>query len=316
MTNLPLRPRSRPVQPLAELPSPLPGAEGGAASGDPAYVEPIVTYYDGTWFDYRVVWMRNLGMHWGYWDDETRNHAQSLTNMSKALASLTELKSGMRVLDAGCGVGGPALWLAGTYGVDVVGVTLSQVQLARARRYASKRGLSHLASFQIADFTALPHKDATFDVVWAQESVCHVPAEAKQAFLREAFRVLRPGGILLMEDWFRIGRPYTAEGEHLMHDWLSGWAIDDLATEEEICGWSSAAGFTEPTLRNITPNAFRSIRRLYRLAFWLSPGALLLKAMHLRSDVEQANLRSARLQWRAYQRNLWLVGLFTARKPG
>ena len=55
-------------------------------SGEPAYVEPIVKYYDGTWFDYRVVWMRGLGMHWGYWDDQTRNHAQSLTNMTRALA--------------------------------------------------------------------------------------------------------------------------------------------------------------------------------------------------------------------------------------
>ena len=292
----------------------LPGADEQADA--PAYVAPIVKYYDGTWFDYRVVWMRNLGMHWGYWDDDTTNHAQSLTNMSRALAELTEFKPGMRVLDAGCGVGGPALWLAATYGVDVLGVTLSQVQLERARRYATRRGLSHLATFQIADFTALPHKDGTFDVVWAQESVCHVPAEAKRAFLREAFRVLRPGGVLLMEDWFRIARPYTAEGEALMADWLSGWAIDDLVTEEEICGWSTAAGFVEPVLRNITPHAFRSIRRLRRLAFWLSPGGMLLKAMHLRTDVEQANLRSARLQWHAYQRNLWLVGLFTAKKPG
>lgn len=282
----------------------------------PSYVEPIVKYYDGTWFDYRVVWMRNLGMHWGYWDDETRNHAESLTNMSRELALLGNLKPGMRVLDAGCGVGGPALYLAGTYGVDVVGVTLSEVQLGRARRYAAKRGLDRQASFQIADFTALPHKDATFDVVWAQESVCHVPAEAKQTFLREAFRVLRPGGRILMEDWFRYSRPYTADGEALMKEWLDGWAIDDLATTEEITSWTAAAGFEDVGLKNITHNAFRSIRRLHRLAVWLAPGGMLLKGLGLRSDVEQANLRSAKLQWHTYQRNLWLVGLMSATKPG
>ena len=281
----------------------------------PSYVEPIVKYYDGTWFDYRVVWMRNLGMHWGYWDDQTRNHAESLVNMSRALASLAELKPGMRVLDAGCGVGGPALWLAGTYGVEVVGVTLSEVQLARARRYAAKRRLDHLVRFEIADFTALPYGDASVDVVWAQESVCHVPADAKQAFLREAGRVLRPGGRLLMEDWFRIARPYTADGEALMHEWLSGWAIDDLATSDEICAWSREAGLCDVDLRNITPFAFRSIRRLHRLAFWLAPGGLILKGLHLRSDIEQANLRSAKLQWAAYQRNLWLIGLLSATKP-
>src|SRR5260370_35975018 len=128
----------------------------------PAYVEPIVKYYDGTWFDYRVVWMRGLGMHWGYWDDQTRNHAQSLTNMSRALAERASLRPGMRVLDAGCGVGGPALWLAQTYGVDVLGVTLSEVQLARAPKYAARRKLEHLVRFEIADFTALPYDGGPF----------------------------------------------------------------------------------------------------------------------------------------------------------
>ena len=289
-------------------------ATAASSGGQAAYVAPIVEYYDGTWFDYRVVWMRNLGMHWGYWDDDTANHAQSLTNMSRELASLATLRPGMRVLDAGCGVGGPALWLAATYGVEVVGVTLSEVQLGRARKYAAKRKLDHLVSFEIADFTKLAQADGTFDVVWAQESVCHVPAAGKQAFLSEANRVLKPGGRLLMEDWFRIDRPYPGDGERLMHEWLSGWAIDDLATTDEITGWSRDAGFEAVNLRNITPYAFRSIRRLHRLAVWSAPGALLLRGLRLRSPIEQANLRSARLQWTTYQRNLWLIGLLSATK--
>jgi tocopherol O-methyltransferase len=301
--------------PAAEPSPPLPAdPAASAAVTPPAYVEPIVKYYDGTWFDYRVVWMRNLGMHWGYWDDDTHSHADSLVNMSRALARLAEWRPGMRVLDAGCGVGGPALWLAATYGVNVVGVTLSEVQLTRARKYAAKRKLEHLARFEIADFTALPYPDASFDVVWAQESVCHVPAESKQAFLREAFRVLSPGGRLLMEDWFRIDRPYPGDGEALMHQWLDGWAIDDLATTDEITSWSTEAGFEKVGLRNITPYAFRSIRRLHRLAMWSSPGAALLRAVRLRTDIEQANLRSARLQWDTYTRNLWMIGLLSATK--
>jgi hypothetical protein len=120
---------------------------------------------------------------------------------------------------------------------------------------------------------------------------------------------------MLMEDWFRIARPYTSDNETLMHEWLEGWAIDDLATTDEITGWSRDAGFTDVDLRNITPFAFRSIRRLHRLARWLGPGGLILKALHLRTDVEQANLRSAKLQWAAYQRNLWLIGLLAATKP-
>ncbi|HWD07934.1 MAG TPA: methyltransferase domain-containing protein [Actinomycetota bacterium] len=302
-------------EPATEPPAPTVDAARTAANGKPAYVDPIVKYYDGTWFDYRVVWMRNLGMHWGYWDDTTRTHAESLTNMSRALAERTEIKPGMRVLDAGCGVGGPALWLAASYGVNVVGVTLSEVQLGRARKYAAKRGLEHLVRFEIADFTKLPYDDASFDIVWAQESVCHVPARGKQAFLSEASRVLRPGGTMLMEDWFRVSRPYPGDGEELMHEWLAGWAIEDLATRDEITAWSLEAGFAEVDLKDVTPFAYRSIRRLRRLAVWSTPGAALLHGLHLRSDIEQANLRSARLQWETNLRHYWLIGLVRAVKP-
>src|SRR5882757_2457605 len=99
-------------------------------------------------------------MHSVYWSNQTRTHAQSRTNMTRALAGRASLRPGMRVLDAGCGVGGPALWLAETYGVEVLGVTLSEAQLARARKYAARRKLEHLVRFEIADFTALPYDEA------------------------------------------------------------------------------------------------------------------------------------------------------------
>lgn len=308
-------PRTEPTPPAPGATPPAAGATPPAANGKAAYVDPIVKYYDGTWFDYRVVWMRNLGMHWGYWDDATKTHAESLTNMSRVLAERARIMPGMRVLDAGCGVGGPALWLAATYGVDVVGVTLSEVQLGRARKYAAKRGLEHLVRFEIADFTKLPYEDESFDIVWAQESVCHVPAAGKQAFLAEARRVLKPGGSMLMEDWFRVGRPYPGDGEELMHEWLSGWAIDDLATRDEITAWCTEAGFGDVDLADVTPFAYRSIKRLRRLAVWSTPGAALLHGLHLRSDIEQANLRSARLQWETNLRHYWLIGLLRAVKP-
>jgi cyclopropane fatty-acyl-phospholipid synthase-like methyltransferase len=106
--------------------------------------ERIRAYYDETWGDYRWLWLspRNYAIHFGYWDATTRTHAQSLREMNRALADRIGIQPGQRVLDAGCGVGGSALWLARKRGVEVVGVTLVASQVERARRFAEEAGLA------------------------------------------------------------------------------------------------------------------------------------------------------------------------------
>src|SRR6266568_4985056 len=85
----------------------------------------IRDYYDETWLDYRMLWLnpQNIAIHFGYWDERTRGHGESLLNMNRVLASQIGIRTGQRILDAGCGVGGSSIWLAQTYGVEVVGIT-------------------------------------------------------------------------------------------------------------------------------------------------------------------------------------------------
>ncbi len=286
---------------------------------DRSYIDSVVRYYDRTWFDYRLVWVRHrnyMAMHWGYWDENTKTHTESLLNMNRAVATKGDLRPGMRVLDAGCGNGGTATWIAETYRVHVVGVTLSADQVANASNYARRRGVQDLVSFEQQDFTSLSFPDRSFDAVWAQESVCHVPEEGKADFLREAHRVLKPGGRLVVEDWFRMDRPYSAANETLMKEWLSGWAIEDLATGKEFIGWAREIGFSEVQLEDITPHAHRSMVRLRRLALACYVPGLLLRAVRIRSAEEHGNLRAAWLHWPAHKRNLWFIGIFSARKEG
>ena len=282
------------------------------------YAETVPEYYEGCLLDYRVGWVRKrtLALHYGYWDEHTRSHAESLINMNRQVAGMAdpELKPGMRVFDAGCGIGGPDMWLAQNYGVEVVGVTLSQVQCKRANRYARQRGLDHLVRFEVRDFTRTGYPEGSFDVVWSQEAVCHLPLEDKQAFLREAHRLLKPGGQLILEDWYRFRRGYTERDEKLLKVWLTGWAIYDLATMDEYARWAQDAGFTIMGRRDLTPHIHKSFRHLHRIAMAVYPPGLIMRAMRIRSSIEHGNMRSARLQWRTYKRNLWGIGILTARK--
>src|SRR6266702_1319989 len=152
--------------------------------------------------------------------------------------------------------------------------------------------------------------DASFDVVWDMESLCHAPE--KRLVLAEARRLLRPGGRLGMVEYMRTSRPYTETDAALLHSWLSGWAIPDLASAQEWLEWIQEVGFHNVQLLDITSNVRPSLRRLHRLVILTWPVAFPLHALGLRSEMQHGNVRGAFDQYRALRRGLWFYALLTA----
>jgi tocopherol O-methyltransferase len=224
-----------------------------------------------------------------------------------------QVKAGERVLDAGCGVGGSSLWLAKERGAEVVGITLAARQVQKARSYAARRGLTHRVQFKVADFTATPFSDATFDVVWAVESLCH--AANKAAFYQEAARVLRPGGRVVVADFVRSGRPLDPTGERLLHEWLTGWAVPDIDTPGEHAAHLAAAGFVDTRLDDVTVHTRPSLRRLYRMAYWTYPLALYGYVKGVRSAVQHGNVIASIRQYQALRHGAWFYSILSATKP-
>ena len=96
----------------------------------------VARYYDGMQF--RTARSgRAAGCTTGFWEPGTRSRAQAIRNMDRLVACELALPPGSRVLDAGCGVGGTSMLLAEEHGLDVVGITISDDQLERARRAAA-----------------------------------------------------------------------------------------------------------------------------------------------------------------------------------
>ncbi len=108
------------------------------------------------------------------------------------LAELAGVTADMSVLDVGSGVGGPARFLAATYGCRVTGVDLSEPFVDAARYLTERTGQGGQVSFQIANALELPFDEGCFDVVLLQHVAMNISDRAR--LYREIRRVLRSGG--------------------------------------------------------------------------------------------------------------------------
>ncbi len=272
------------------------------------------SYYRHTGFDYRAIWnrrRRDFAVHFGYYDEQARHHAAALDNMNRVLADLAGIGPGEEVLDAGCGLGSACFWLAEHRQARVTGINLVAGQIAACRKMAARKKVPGV-QFIEADFCQMPFPEASFDVVWACESVCHTPDKAR--FYREARRILKPGGRLVMAEYLRRARPAPPEHEHLLAAWLRPWAIPDLDTATEHQAHAAAAGFEKMEIRNVTPNVRVSLRNLHEMASrWLPLGKLLNRVGWV-NNVRLGNALASVKQYEALQAGAWEYGMLRAIK--
>ena len=118
------------------------------------------------------------------------------------LAKRAGIERASRVLDVGSGIGGPARYLAATYGCRVTGIDLSPSFVAAARALTVRTGLTDLVSFEVGDALRLPFADASFDCVTMHHVAMNIADRA--ALYSGIRRVLAPGGRFVTYDVVRV----------------------------------------------------------------------------------------------------------------
>lgn len=160
----------------------------------------IQQFYDASSGLWEQVWGEH--MHHGYYGadgNEKKDRRQAQIDLIEELLKWSGVQQAQNILDVGCGIGGSSLYLAEKLNARATGITLSPVQAARATERAAAAGLATKTQFQVADAQAMPFADNSFDLVWSLESGEHMPDKA--LFMQECYRVLKPGGTLIMVTW-------------------------------------------------------------------------------------------------------------------
>ena len=276
------------------------------------HLKEVVRYYEETDWDHRNVWHKGMfqAAHFGIYDEHARDHQSALMNTTRIMAKLAGVEEGVAVMDAGCGWGGTCLWLSNYLGAKMTGVNIAAYQIEECRAKAQKLGVADRCQFVLSDYCHTSFKDGSFDVVWSCESLCHAPE--KSGLYKEAYRVLKPGGRLVIADYLRNARP--SKNEDLLHRWLDGWASTDIDTKEEHQANAQKARFSSFTTYDYSRQVKVSLHNLYVHAKrWRWIGVLGDKVGFLKPFRLQ-NVDGTIAMYEAFLQDLWQYHLIICEK--
>lgn len=218
-----------------------------------AHTQDVVTHYTRRHGERGDLFGNQPFANYGYWTRDDLSLEQASEALTELVATTAGLAPGDRVLDVGCGYGAGAVVYARRCRPEwIIGIDVTPVRIEEGHRYVAEQGHADCITLQLGNATAMDFADGCFDKLVSVECAFHFDTRAD--FLREAARVLRPGGTLALTDMIpRRGVDPTVylRGEQTVN---SGVVLDNHPNAydaDTYAGHLRAAGFTDIRIESI-----------------------------------------------------------------
>ncbi|ELR98204.1 methyltransferase domain-containing protein [Gloeocapsa sp. PCC 73106] len=282
---------------------------------DNALNQRIGAFYDASTELWEEVWGEHL--HHGYYGkngDYVVNRRQAQIDLIEELLAWSQIQQAQSILDVGCGVGGSTLYLAQKFNSPATGITLSSLQQQRGEQRAKAANLEQKITFQLADALELPFANDSFDLVWSLESGEHMAD--KNRFLQECYRVLQPGGNLILATWCHrstnsVAGLLTLSEKRLLEQIYQVYCLPYVISLPEYQAIALNIGFEQIQVDDwstaVAPFWYKVVESMFE------PRSLI--------GLVQGNFQTLQsalavgLMIRGYQRGLIRFGLLSAQKP-
>jgi cyclopropane fatty-acyl-phospholipid synthase-like methyltransferase len=169
-----------------------------------------ILVYDALQVAPALEWNEAGYLNFGLWEEDTASTLEASESLLERVADRAGLAEAERVLDVGFGTGAQTLYFAGRTAGSIVGVNQSASQTESARERVRAAGLAERAHLLQGDATALDLPAEGFDAVTCVEAAFHFAP--RERFFREAYRVLAPGGRLVLADILPSAQPHWSHG--------------------------------------------------------------------------------------------------------
>lgn len=197
-------------------------------------------------------------IHRAVWAEGARTLDEALNVTHQRI--LAEVQ-GSRIADLGCGVGASLFHILPQMEQPAfgLGLTISPVQARLAQNASAQLGLAGQALIVEGDFTSVPLASGSLDTVYSVEAFCH--ALEPDSYFREAARLLRPGGRLVLMDDFCAERELSPDETDWLAAYQAGWHVPGISTPSQATAWAAAVGLTLHRNEDMTP--FLRLRALH-----------------------------------------------------
>eukprot|EP00301_Raphidiophrys_heterophryoidea_P010094 c15139_g1_i1.p1 GENE.c15139_g1_i1~~c15139_g1_i1.p1 ORF type:complete len:440 (+),score=113.01 c15139_g1_i1:54-1373(+) len=222
--------------------------KGDAKTRESNYQKLVNAYYELATQFYEWGWGQSFHFA-SRMKDETFH--QSIKRHEYYLAGRLNVKKGSKILDCGCGIGGPMRNIARFTDSQVVGITINEYQVQRGNEINKSMGLFGQCQSIQGDFMKLPFGDNEFDAVYAIEATCHAPR--RQDIFREIMRVLKPGGVFVTYEWCLTDKYDPKNAQHRRTKALieEGDGLPDMISCDAVVSAAKEVGFEIAEARDL-----------------------------------------------------------------